>query len=350
MDTVLPPAPRLVRAFYGAAREVVYASLGSHPAMSVARLCGVRKATVFMMHRFADGGERGGRTDIAMLRELLGTLRRRGIGFMSLRELAEHMESRTELPGPTAVFTVDDGYADFAQLAAPIFAGFDCPATTFLVTDFVSKRHWNWWDRITESFVRSPRPSVTLGAAGRDWHIELAEGRLRRLQAYEVIEALKSVPDAERRRVVQGIDGWMDTELPDAPPAEYAALTWESVRRLERSGMSFAPHSISHPVLSRVDDAVVRTEIVGSWEALQRECHDPVPIFGYPQGTSDSYGPREIATVRESGMRAAVTFRRRYVDPRVGDADDRFMISRFPMPDDLSSAVYLASGLAWERD
>lgn len=318
--------------------------------MSMARLCGVRKATVFMLHRFVDGGEASGRTDIGMLRELLGTLRRRGIGFMTLRELAAHVESRTELPGPTVVFTVDDGYADFAQLAAPIFAGFDCPTTTFLVTDFVSKRRWNWWDRITESFQRSPRPSVAVSAAGRDWHFDFTNGTPRRKQASSIIEALKQVPDWERRRVVDGIDGWMDSALPDTPPPEYAALSWESVRRLERSGMEFAPHSITHPVLSRVEDHDLHTEIVGSWEALQRECRDPAPIFGYPQGTSDSYGPREIAAVRASGMQAAVTFRRRYVDPRLAEADERFTISRFSLPNDLASAVYLASGLAWERD
>lgn len=350
MDTNPEVTPRLMRAVYGAARGVVYASLGSHPALSMARMCGVRKATVFMLHRFAHSGEAGGRTDIGMLRDLLGTLRRRGIGFMTLRELASHVESRTELPGPTVVFTVDDGYADFAQLAAPIFSGFDCPTTTFLVTDFVSKRHWNWWDRITESFVRSPRPSVTLSAAGRDWHVDFAPGAERRKQASQVIEALKQVPDCERRRVVDGIDGWMDAQLPAAPPPEYAALTWESVRRLERSGMEFAPHSISHPVLSQVEDHAVHSEINGSWEALQRECRNPVPIFGYPQGTSDSYGPREIAAVRASGLQAAVTFRRRYVDPRICHSDERFTISRFSLPGDLASAVYLASGLAWERE
>jgi len=350
LNNAASPTPRFVRAFYGAARRVVYASLGSHPALSVARICGVRKATVFMLHRFVDGGERRGRTDIAMLRALLGTLRSRGIGFMTLRELAAHVESRTELPGPTAVFTVDDGYADFAQLAAPIFAGFDCPVTTFLVTDFVGKRQWNWWDRITESFLRSPRPDTVLAVGGRSYHLPLGRPEQRRRHAAEMIEALKLVPDAERRRVLAAIASCLEVDLPTIAPPEYAALTWESVRRLERTGMEFAPHSTSHPVLSRLDDAAVHAEISGSWDALQRECRDPVPIFGYPQGTSDSFGAREIAAVRACGLQAAVTFKRRYVDPRTCHGDARYTISRFPLPGSLASAIYLASGLAWERD
>lgn len=350
LTIVSPPPPRFVRAFYGVARRAVHASLGSHPALSVARLCGVRKATVFMLHRFMNGGERRGRTDIAMLRTLLGTLRRRGIGFMTLRQLSAHLESNTELPGPTAVFTVDDGYEDFAQLAAPIFAGFDCPATAFLVTDFVGERQWNWWDRITEAFLRSPRPDATLAVSGELQLVTLGHPDQRRRHATELIEALKLVPDAERRRVLAAVAGWLDADLPVLAPPEYAALTWDGVRRLERMGMEFAPHSRTHPVLTRLGDSEVHAEISDSWNALKRECRNPVPIFGYPQGTSDSYGPREIAAVRACGLEGAVTFRRRYVDPRTCHADERYTISRFPLPTNLDSAIYLASGLAWERD
>lgn len=269
---------------------------------------------------------------------------------MSLRELVDHVESRAELPGPTVVFTVDDGYADFAQLAAPIFAGFDCPATTFLITDFVGQRQWNWWDRVAESFQRSPRTQLALRVAGRDQNVTLAPGPTRRQQANDFIESLKQVPDAERRRVVASIDRWLDVDLPETPPPEYAALSWATARRLESMGMEFAPHTVTHPVLSRVADSAVTAEIGGSWEVLQRECRNPAPIFGYPQGTSDAFGPREIAAVRACGLQGAVTFQPRYVEPRACTPEARYTIARFSLPDDLSSAVYVASGLAWERD
>lgn len=334
---------------YHAARGVVYAGLGSRPAMSVARLFGVKKAAIFMFHRFSDGGLGGG-TDATLLRTMLSTLRRQGVTFMRLRELAAHVEERRELPGPTAVFTVDDGYADYEQFAAPIFEGFDAQPTVFLVSEFVAGRQWCWWDRVTESFNRTRLREIVLTTAGTHHRYTMGHPLERGANARAFIETLKSVPDAERTRTLEMMSEWLDVGLPVAPPPAFAALRWDAVRTLERAGVDFAPHTMTHPMLSRVSDAQVRAEVLGSWRALQLELKDPTPIFSYPNGSPDSFGEREMAVVRESGMSGAVAFRRRYVDPRVCSDADRFSLSRFPVPHDSSAASYLASGFAWDED
>jgi peptidoglycan/xylan/chitin deacetylase (PgdA/CDA1 family) len=112
--------------------------------------------------------------------------------------------------------------------------------------------------------------------------------------------------------------------------------------------VDFAPHSLTHPMLNRLDAAAARTEILQSWVDLRREVLDPTPVFGYPNGSFDSFGPREISMVRESGMTGAVAFNRRYVDPQRCDPEERYRLSRFPAPADATSAGYLASGMAWD--
>lgn len=337
---------RAARAVYRAVRGVALAGIASRPAMRVARLFGVRKATVFMLHRFHEGGDAMPGTDVRMLRQMLSTLRRQGVALLSLRELVAHIESDRELTQPTAVFTVDDGYRDFAELAAPIFAGFDCVPTVFLITEFVSGRQWNWWDRITDGFLHSPRPDLSITCDSRAFRYTLGPNEERRRNAGLFIEELKWVTDAARLHVVESIGSYADVDLAPLPPQEYAPLTWSVVRELERSGVEFGPHSRTHPILSRVDAAKARCEIGGSWTDLQRECRDPIPVFCYPNGTLDSFGPREIRLVRESGLRSAVAFRCRYVNPKSCSADDLFRLSRFPMPADLTTAAYIASGMA----
>lgn len=338
---------RFARSMYRAARGVAYAGLASRPALQVARLFGVRPATIFMLHRFTDGGGEALGTDVSMLREMLAMMRRQGVAFMSLRDLAQRVAEHTPLERPTAVFTVDDGYRDFANLAAPIFQGFDCPTTVFLVTEFAAGRTWCWWDRITEAFLRSPLESISIRCDEQILSYQLGTAAERRASASVLVEALKSVSDAERLRVVACIGSLLEVELPPTPSDAYAPLDWDEVRSLERTGVDFAPHSRTHPILSRLGEAEARSEILGSWADLRREVLDPSPVFGYPNGSFDSFGPREIQIVRESGMTGAVAFNRRYVDPQRCEDEERYRLSRFPAPADPTSAGYLASGMAW---
>jgi hypothetical protein len=230
MDSSINIGERLARAVFRAARGVAQAGIGSRPGMTFARMFGVRKATIFMLHRFTEGGGEDLGTDVVMLRNMLGMLRKQGVQFMRLRDLAAHVEARTDLTRPTAVFTVDDGYQDFKQLAAPIFAGFDCSPTVFLVTEFVSGREWCWWDRVMESFLKSPLQAITLDCDQRRFSFVLGSQPERRREATRFVEELKWMQDHERLRMVAEIGTLMQVDLPALPTADYAPLSWDDPR------------------------------------------------------------------------------------------------------------------------
>jgi peptidoglycan/xylan/chitin deacetylase (PgdA/CDA1 family) len=340
---------RIARAAYRAVRGAFHAGIGSRSAMSIAKLCGVRKASVFMFHRFSEDPRIGG-THPDLLRQMLASLRRQGVAFLRLSDLLSYVAERRELPGPTAVITVDDGYADFAHLAAPILEGFDVRPTVFLVSEFVAGRQWCWWDRVGEAFDRTERTEFELPCNGQQLHFRIEGPGDRRPIAQTYIEALKRVSNDDRLTALAMLGSCLEVELPDTPPPQYAALTWDTIRRLERAGVDFAPHTMTHPILSRTTPEQLRMEIAGSWSALRANLADPTPIFCYPNGTADSYGPREIAMLRKYGMLGAVAFRPSYVDPSVCTETDRFSLARFAAPEDVPSASYLASGLAWNGD
>ena len=124
-------------------------------------------ATIFSMHRFSvpDLGVRG--HDLALLRTNLAALRARKDRIVELGDLIALQRDGHPLNRPTFSFTVDDGYADFAAVAAPVFAEFDCPVTVFLITDFVSGRIWNWWDQVEFVFTHARR-NAWRGPQGRE--------------------------------------------------------------------------------------------------------------------------------------------------------------------------------------
>src|SRR5258708_37994506 len=125
---------------------------------ALSRLTNTR-ATIFMLHRFSVPDLSVAGHDPDTLRSVLAHLRRRRYDLISLEELFSKLRDGEPLNRAIA-FTIDDGYFDHVQVAAPIFAEFDCPVTSFLATGFIDGKTWYWFDRPRAIFDTTPRTSL----------------------------------------------------------------------------------------------------------------------------------------------------------------------------------------------
>jgi len=75
-----------------------------------------------------------------------------------------------------------------------------------------------------------------------------------------------------------------------------AMVTWEQVHQMETAGIRFGSHTVTHPVLTSIDDQAVRDELAHSKARLGRELRRPVDWFCYPKG---AYDHRSLAVARE---------------------------------------------------
>jgi peptidoglycan/xylan/chitin deacetylase (PgdA/CDA1 family) len=89
----------------------------------------------------------------------------------------------------------------------------------------------------------------------------------------------------------------------DALKSPYALPPWR-VRQLLAAGWELDAHTITHPDLTRVDDARLWQEVHGSRVALQRMFHVPVDFFCYPSGRYDAH---VVDAVRRAGYLGATT-------------------------------------------
>lgn len=303
------------------------------------------QVVVLMMHRFADPEMKIRGASPAALRANLEFLRRHRFHLASLGDLITKGYTKAPSDGPTVVFTVDDGYADFARIGAPIFAEFDCPVTTFVVTGAVDGARWFWWDRVQYVLEASTLDMVVL---------ELSTGPIHRRRlvdgatgaAFSVItEALKKVPDAEKEAALVTFAETMGVEVPATPPPRFAAMTWEDVRECAKRGATFGPHTVHHPLLTQVDAATATREIVDSWTMLRSECESALPVFCYPNG----YFSREhVEMLQQSPLRAAMATDMRYATQSMFVSPDpavRFAVPRFPYSDDRDRFVQVVAGV-----
>jgi len=302
-------------------------------------------STVLMLHRFEDPARPATSDEGSGLRAVLATLRRQGVELLPLPELITRMEQRIPARGPTVTFTVDDGYHDFGTVAAPIFAEFDSPVTVFLSTDIVTVRGWYWWDRLEYAVNRTPLRELVVELDGAPHRFVLGDSEQRQQMLESLIELVKFASDGERQRIARTIGEIAEVEVPERPPEHYRTLTWDEVRGLERSGVGFGPHSCSHPIFSRIDEDTARREITESWAAMRRECAAPQPIFCYPNGTSASFGERDMRLVREAGLRGAATYLRARISTRAAGPMDPYRLPRFEMPHDPFDVAWLAAAI-----
>ncbi|KYF95156.1 polysaccharide deacetylase [Sorangium cellulosum] len=266
------------------------------------------RVTIIVMHRLADPARGIAGVDPRDLRRALEFLRKERYPIVSLERVFRSLAGEAAPIDRAVAFTMDDGTSDQATVAAPIFAEFDCPATIFVVTGYLDGELWCWWHRVEHVFESTRRRELSVMIAGLRHVICLDEGVPRAQLARRFMEQCKRVPEIEKLRAIERLAAAAEVELPARPPARYAPMSWDDVRACEARGITFGPHTVTHPVLSRTSDAQSKREIVVSWARLCAEARRPVPIFCYPNGhVGTDFGPRECATLRRLGFLGAVT-------------------------------------------
>ncbi len=331
-------------------RRLLLGLMGADRLAPALRAVGRGLVSIFTLHRFADPQLGVVGHDPAALRDHLAYLRRHRYRLLSLTDVLRLLDEGDGDPrAPAVAFTVDDGYAGFARIAAPIFAEYDCPVTLFVTTGFLDGQLWLWWDRVAFLFTHTQRCSLLLdsGREARPYSWS-TPGELDRVRQ-DVLARLEWVDAPEREAAIADLAEQLDVELPESPPPAYAPISWDEVRHTARRGATFGPHTVTHRILSLAPDDACQWEIQESYRRLRQETDAWVPVFCYPNGEPRAFGRRELETARRAGFSAALTTVPDYaawqrVQP--WGALGRFALPRFPYPNDRPHLVHTVAGLA----
>ena len=276
--------------------------------------------TIFTLHRFAAKEGEADALSAARLDEAMSALTNLGFRFVALAEMIEKAR-RGNLAPRSIAWTVDDGYADFAEVAMPVFEGYKSPVAVFLVTGFIDGASWPWWDQVRYIIQESGSPPE---------------------HADDKIAALKRVSDEQKWAEIRTLSEHYSVHVPQVPPASYRPMSWDQVRACARRGASFGPHTVNHPILPNVDDRQAEQEIALSWSRLKEEVGAAaLPVLAYPNG---DYGPREIELAKKTGLEAALTTRGGHVGREVV-CDRPFELPRFDLRPEPIALRQIVSGL-----
>lgn len=300
--------------------------------------CGV---PVFLLHRITDDESSGGIT-ANHLRRCLQYLVDNGYQFISLETLLTAVQDGTTLPDKSVVFTMDDGFIDQADIAAPIFLDYDCPLTFFIISGLVDGTLWPWDAQISWIINHTEKTGFTIQLDDGDLTVdidpanphaarELVRNNFKELDADSIPELITQLEQAA------GVS--LPTQIPD----QYRAIDWQQARALERQGVRFAPHTTSHRILSKLDSESARNEIMQSWQRLRDELAQPLNVFCYPTGRRLDFGPREINILKQTEFIGAVSTMPGYVEPCKDSRSRLFSLPRFELPTDMNDFIQYCS-------
>ena len=186
------------------------------------------------------------------------------------------------MPPRAVCITFDDGYRSTHDLALPVRRELGLPATVFVTTGYLDQGSM-WNDRILEAVRRVSDDAVDLRGTG--WGLHPVRDLAERKETIErLIEIAKYLPPSER----QDLTLRLEASAGCGEGSKVLMLTAEMVRTLSREGIAIGAHTVSHPILTRLEDEQARLEIEESKRQLEAITGERVRFFAYPNGKSIS--------------------------------------------------------------
>jgi peptidoglycan/xylan/chitin deacetylase (PgdA/CDA1 family) len=249
---------------------------------------------------------------------------------ISLNE-AERLLREGRRPARDAVvITLDDDYKEGFTNVLPVAKKHGLPMTFFITTDHINQGRPSFIDALILAVHHTKERILDV----RDYGIgrfDLArrghkERAVAALDAHEK-ELGRDARAAFLRDVLRRLGFSPDDRL-----FQDRVLTWDEVREMQKQGIDFGAHTVTHPMLRGLSAEEAEWEIRASKEEIERETGRPVAAFAYPYGTRREVDEQAVAIARRSGYRTALT-----LEGRKDDQKDLFRLDRRMVGDELCS-------------
>ena len=210
-------------------------------------------------------------------------------------------------PDKAFVVTLDDGYADSLQVAAPILERYGVPATVFVTTGMIGKLYW--WCEI-QHFIESVNAlpdsiAIEIGGYSYRWSKKDDSPRSRGKLLRSLGELFRALPIELQEEALANVRQAFGDAVKGNSGVR--AMTADEVKRLSMiNEIEVGSHMVTHTSVNQLSDEAQRAEFRDSKSDLEEIIGEPVESFAYPNGRLNRASPR---LAREAGYAAGCTSR-----------------------------------------
>jgi len=240
----------------------------------------------------------------------------------------KHCMDGLPVPDKAVIITFDDGYRSTCTCAFPILQRYGVPATVFLPTDFIDRKHYLWTNRIEYALINTIVPSLTVRIKNHEEELPCRDLPSKQAAVRKVKSVLKQLPYSEIEQVVGALEDATGCSLlhTASVPSMFEPLTWEQIGKMNASGLvTFGSHTGSHAILTRLQPPDITRELVCSKEIIESRLGISCKFFSYPEGQPNAFSDLTKSLVKEAGYRGALTT----IEGANSSNDDLFTVKRY---------------------
>jgi len=214
---------------------------------------------------------------------------------ISLGDAVNKMKSGENIPRPSIVITIDDGFKDNYDVLFPLVVQEKIPVAIFLTTGYIDTDHGPWFYALEEFLLRTPLTSFCF--QGQEYDIGSFS---KKRDAFQRI--LIKIKDMSPEGKGQSMNQLRET-FRDVPLTGRAMLTWDECREMLKSGLvTFGAHTCSHSILSKLPLAEARKEIADSKNIIEKNLSVKCEHFAFPNGRRQDFNQELLEFCREIGF------------------------------------------------
>ena len=175
------------------------------------------------------------------------------------------------LPNRALVLTFDDGYKDNCTNALPVLKRYGLKATFFICSDYLDGGIM-WNDKVAYSIFNTTKQTLDLSLLGLEVsNVVVNSAQQKKDLIHKVLKKIKYASPQERDALADQLVELCESKIPDD-----LMMSSSDVVDLHRAGMEIGGHTLSHPILSKIEDVTAENEIIGNKKRLEALIDDGV--------------------------------------------------------------------------
>lgn len=214
------------------------------------------------------------------------------------------------------VLTFDDGLRNNATVAYPVLKHLEIPATFFVCPGLISTGQWLWTHETRCRLGMLHTGALSSLARQLSCAAATVEG---------IVEWMKTLGPNDRQAAEAKIRQATLGFQPSAEDREACdMMDWNTLGSLDPDLITIGSHTLTHPILTTLDDASIDLEMTESRRQLEQKLNRAANYFCYPNGSHHAQSSRAAKRTYD----AAVTVENGVVTGK--DSADLHCLPRIP--------------------
>lgn len=225
---------------------------------------------------------------------------------VSFKTFTDHLDGKSKLPKRPVIITFDDGHKDNYTHAYPILKDLTIPATIFLSTGYIDSEEIFWFDWVAYMLFRTTEKEICF-PDNKKFEVN-TDITSRRESTENILRYFKTLSNQDRLDYLTILEQQAKVSITESDKKLSSALTWDEIKEMHNNGIEFGSHTVSHPILSKLNPGELETELENSKLIIEEKLNQPIDIIAYPVGGKNEYSEAVISKCKQLGYRLGVSY------------------------------------------